>query len=144
MVDKDLINNLKGIFDLNQYEVNIWIHILSKGVSTAGELSTLSNVPRSRAYDVLESLEKKGFVMIKIGKPIQYIAVPPGEVINRVQKQIEEEASDKIKRLDNIKNSDLLTQITTLYNNSIKNLQPYRINQARSRAGSTFTPRWSQ
>jgi len=43
----------------------------------------ISNVPRSRTYDVLESLEKKGFVVMKLGKPIKYIALPPEEVIER-------------------------------------------------------------
>jgi len=40
-------------------------------------------VPRSRCYDVLESLEKKGFIISKIGKPLKYIAVPPEEVVER-------------------------------------------------------------
>ena len=50
---------------LNSYEVKIWTALLSRGVSTAGELSGIANVPRSRSYDVLESLEKKGFVKTK-------------------------------------------------------------------------------
>ena len=56
---------------LNLYEVKIWTALLSRGVSTAGELSDIANVPRSRTYDVLESLEKKGFIIMKLGKPIK-------------------------------------------------------------------------
>ncbi|MDP3765021.1 MAG: helix-turn-helix domain-containing protein, partial [Nanoarchaeota archaeon] len=33
---------------LNSYEVKIWTALLSRGVSTAGELSDIANVPRSR------------------------------------------------------------------------------------------------
>jgi len=130
LIDKELISNLRGIFDLNQYEVDIWIHLISKGVSTAGQLSDLSNVPRSRAYDVLESLEKKGFVVIKIGKPIQYIAVPPGEVVNRVQKRVMIEAEDKVKRLSNFMESKVLSQITELYEKGIKTYSPSELSGA--------------
>ena len=81
IVKDDFIKKLKNVFDLNIYEVKIWTALLSKGVSSAGELSDISNVPRSRSYDILESLEKKGFVIMKLGKPIKYIAVDPKEVL---------------------------------------------------------------
>ena len=64
IVDKVFLNKLRD-FGLNSYEVKIWTALLSRGVSTAGELSDIANVPRSRSYDVLESLEKKGFIIIK-------------------------------------------------------------------------------
>ncbi len=124
VLEKEVNDSLRRLFDLNQYEVSIWTHLLSRGVSTAGELSDISNVPRSRAYDVLESLEKKGFVMIKVGKPIQYIAVPPKEVINRVQNHILINAQEKVKRLDNLKDSDILKQLNNLYTNGIKTYSP--------------------
>ena len=76
-------------FGLNTYEAKIWIALLSRGVSTAGELSDIANVPRSRSYDVLESLEKKGFVVIKLGKPIKYLAVPPKGVLENIKKRVE-------------------------------------------------------
>jgi sugar-specific transcriptional regulator TrmB len=61
IMQKDFIEKLK-VFGLNSYEAKIWVALLSRGVSSAGELSDISNVPRSRSYDVLESLEKKGFI----------------------------------------------------------------------------------
>ncbi|MBS3103087.1 hypothetical protein J4458_06625 [Candidatus Woesearchaeota archaeon] len=42
---------------LNTYESKIWTALLSRGVSTAGELSDIANVPRSRSYDVLDARE---------------------------------------------------------------------------------------
>ena len=91
IVQKDFLNRLKD-FGLNSYESKLWIALLSRGVSTAGELSDISNVPRSRAYDVLESLEKKGFIIVKVGKPIKYLAVTPTEVVERVKKKVVEDA----------------------------------------------------
>ncbi len=130
ILNKEAIDRIRKVFDLNQYEVNIWIHILSKGVSTAGELSEISNVPRSRAYDVLESLERKNFVVIKIGKPIQYIAIPPEEVINRVKKRIRNVAEEKIRQLDNFKESNTLNELNNLYNKGIKTYAPSELSGA--------------
>jgi len=109
---------------LNLYEVKIWTALLSRGVSTAGELSDIANVPRSRSYDVLESLEKKGFVVMKIGKPIKYIAVPPQEVVERVKKNMREEAEEKIKRLENLKNTEVVNELNTLHTQGVDLVEP--------------------
>ena len=98
IVEEDFLNKLRQFFGLNLYEVRIWTALLSRGVSTAGELSDIGNVPRSRAYDVLESLEKKGFVVMKLGKPIKYVAVEPREVVERVKKLVAREAKEKQKQ----------------------------------------------
>ena len=111
IVKDELLSKLRRYFDLNLYEVKLWTALLSRGVSTAGELSDIADVPRSRSYDVLESLEKKGFVIMKLGKPIKYIAIPPSEVVERVKKNMHTNAQKKIKRLDDVKVSPLLTEL---------------------------------
>ena len=69
--EKQFLMDLKKHFRLNIYEAKIWTALLSRGIASAGELADISGVPRSRCYDVLESLEKKGFIIMKIGKPIK-------------------------------------------------------------------------
>ncbi len=123
LVQKDFLNKLKD-FGLNSYESKLWIALLSRGVSTAGELSDISNVPRSRAYDVLESLEKKGFIIVKVGKPIKYLAVPPAEVVERVKKRVVEEAEEKNQTLSQLKDSDTLEQLNTLHTEGVKLVDP--------------------
>ena len=71
---------------LNGYEAKIWIALLSKGEATAAELSDISNVPRSRSYDVLQSLEVKGFTKPKHGKQIAYVAATPKEALHKINK----------------------------------------------------------
>ncbi|MBI4147267.1 hypothetical protein HY494_01300 [Candidatus Woesearchaeota archaeon] len=124
IVKEELLSHMRRYFDLNLYEVKLWAALLSRGVSTAGELSDIADVPRSRSYDVLESLEKKGFVVMKLGKPIKYIAIPPTEVVDRVKKNMHTNAQEKIKRLDSIKGSDLLQELDTLHNNGISLVDP--------------------
>jgi len=124
IVKDELLSKLRRYFDLNLYEVKLWAALLSRGVSTAGELSDIADVPRSRSYDVLESLEKKGFVVMKLGKPIKYIAIPPSEVVERVKKNMNQEALEKVKRLDTIKASPLLVELETLHTNGIALVDP--------------------
>jgi len=109
--NQEIIKKIR-LFGLNTYEAKIWMSLLGRGVSTAGELSDIANVPRSRSYDVLESLEKKGFVVMKLGKPIKYLAVPPKEVLERVKKRIEKNTE---KHLSKIK--------STAFNNLINTFQ---------------------
>ncbi len=123
IVQKDFLNKLKD-FGLNSYESKLWVALLSRGISTAGELSDISNVPRSRAYDVLESLEKKGFIIVKVGKPIKYLAVPPGEVVERVKKKVSRDADMQSKILDNLKESDVLEELNLLHTTGVKLVDP--------------------
>ena len=120
IVKEEFLNKLRQLFGLNLYEVRIWTALLSRGVSTAGELSDIGNVPRSRAYDVLESLEKKGFVVMKLGKPIQYIAVDPSEVVERSKKYMLDDAKDKVKRLEELHGTDIITELDSLHKQGVQ------------------------
>ncbi len=124
IVKDELLSQLRRYFDLNLYEVKLWAALLSRGVSTAGELSDIADVPRSRSYDVLESLEKKGFVVMKLGKPIKYIAIPPTEVVDRVKKNMNLNAQEKIKRLDSIRESPMMNELETLHTQGIDLVDP--------------------
>ncbi len=118
ILKKELLMHLKDL-GLNSYESKLWVALLSRGVSTAGELSDIANVPRSRTYDVLESLEKKGFIIMKIGKPIKYMSVPPEEVISRVKKREIEETQKKAEFLDKLKKSSLMDDLKFIYKKGI-------------------------
>ena len=124
IVKDDFLSKLRRYFGLNLYEVRIWTALLSRGVSTAGELSDIANVPRSRSYDILESLEKKGFVIMKIGKPIKYLAVPPKEVLERVKKNIKKYSEERIKRLDTLKQNEVLDELNSLHDQGIELVEP--------------------
>ena len=120
IVKDDFLSKLRQYFALNLYEVRIWTALLSRGISTAGELSDIGNVPRSRAYDVLESLEKKGFVIMKLGKPIKYLAVEPLEVVLRVKKIIKTDSDVKLKKLEDLKGGEILGELNILHKQGIE------------------------
>ncbi len=129
VLNRKILSKLKD-FGLNSYEIKIWAALLSRGVSSAGELSDISNVPRSRAYDVLESLEKKGFIVMKIGKPIKYIAVPPEEVIERVKKDILQGAEGQVQLIDQIKNDEVLEELNLLYSQGVEIVHPTELSSS--------------
>ncbi len=124
IVKEEFLNKVRQFFNLNLYEVRIWTALLSRGVSTAGELSDIGNVPRSRAYDVLESLEKRGFVVMKLGKPIKYLAVDPKEVVERVKKSIHKRAEEDMKKLKELNSNDVLNELNTLHSQGIEFIEP--------------------
>jgi sugar-specific transcriptional regulator TrmB len=120
IVRDEFLSRLRKIFDLNLYEVKVWTALLSRGTSTAGELSNISDVPRSRTYDILESLEKKGFVVMKLGKPIKFVALKPDEVVERVKKNLVRYAKERSERLDKLKDDEVLTELNSIFSNGIK------------------------
>ncbi len=124
IVKEEFLSRLRKIFDLNLYEVKVWTALLSRGTSTAGELSNISDVPRSRTYDILESLEKKGFIVMKLGKPIKFIALKPAEVIERVKKNLMEDAKERTKRLETLKKDEVLEELNSLFSKGVKFVEP--------------------
>ena len=124
IIKEEFLSRLRKIFDLNLYEAKVWTALLSRGVSTAGELSNISDVPRSRTYDILESLEKKGFILMKIGKPIKFVALKPEEVIERVKRNLVVSAQERSKRLEQLKGDEVLGELSSLFTNGVKFIEP--------------------
>lgn len=114
VVSDEVFDNLKSI-GLNLYERKLWVALLSKKVSTAGALSELADVPRSRVYDTLESLANNGFVIIQQSKPMKYVAVPPGEAFEKAKEVLKKGFQTTTKRIDRIKESEALKELEDLY-----------------------------
>jgi len=116
LVKNDLIVKIKDYFQLNIYETKVWLALLGKGSASAGEIATISGVPRSRTYDVLESLDKKGFALVKIGKPVRYLGVKPKIILEKLKNNVRTEAEEKFQSLMNIKETQEFNQLEELYN----------------------------
>ena len=130
IVQKEFLVKLKDDFRLNIYEVKIWTALLSRGIATAGELADISGVPRSRCYDVLESLEKKGFIIMKIGKPIKYIAVQPEEIVARVKKNLKTDSEQAIDMFDKLRDTVVFKELDLLYKSGIEHIDPTEISKS--------------
>jgi len=122
-IDPKVMDALRAI-GLNLYERKLWIALLSKGTATAGELAELSNVPRSRCYDVLESLADKGFVIIQPAKPMRYVAVKPKEALERAKQRLLKKAEEMVERIERLKSSEVLKELEQIYESGIETIKP--------------------
>jgi len=119
IVKTELISKVKDYFDLNVYETKVWLALLGKGIASAGEIASISRVPRSRTYDVLESLEKKGFAIVKLGKPVKYIGVKPKMILEKLKNNVMKDAEEKVSILSNIDKTKEFEELDLLYKNGI-------------------------
>jgi len=120
IIKQDLIRKIKEYFNLNIYETKVWLALLGKGVASAGEIAEISRVPRSRTYDVLESLEKRGFTIMKLGKPVKYIAIKPHIIIEKLKTNAVKDADEKVKTLLKLKETAEYSELQELYDVGIQ------------------------
>jgi sugar-specific transcriptional regulator TrmB len=74
------------VFDrlgLTEYETAALTELFSVGRTTAPNLSEAAGIPKARVYGVLDSLADSGYVEIIPGRPKEYVAKPPAEVLDR-------------------------------------------------------------
>jgi sugar-specific transcriptional regulator TrmB len=75
---------------LTEYETRAYLSLLEKGATTASQISEHANVPYSKIYEVLNSLERKGWVETKRGRPSRYYPKSPSEALNAVRLRLED------------------------------------------------------
>jgi sugar-specific transcriptional regulator TrmB len=130
LVKQDLINKIKDYFDLNVYETKVWLALIGKGSASAGEIAEISGVPRSRTYDVLETLEKKGFAIVKLGKPVKYLGVKPRMILEKLRNNVRTESEERIQSLSNIRETEEFAQLEEIYKGGIEPIKREDISAA--------------
>ena len=134
--EKQFLLDLRKNFKLNIYEAKIWTAMLSRGIASAGELADISGVPRSRCYDVLESLEKKGFIIMKIGKPIKYLAVKPDVILERVKRNVKDEADQLAMQMESVRETDEFKELELLHKTGVQHIDISSISKSIVGRGS--------
>jgi len=120
IIKPELVKKIRDYFNLNIYETKVWLALLGKGIASAGEIAEMSGVPRSRTYDVLESLEKRGFAISKLGKPAKYIAVKPGIILEKMKSHTMKDAEAKVNTLVKLKETNEYGELESLYKTGIE------------------------
>jgi len=126
VASRKTLDALKSI-GLNLYERKIFVALLARGVATAGELSKIASVPRSRSYDILESLADKGFVVVQPSKPIRYVALDPKDALDRTKDNMKVKYDEMVERINSMKNSDSLTELETIYKEGMNIIEPFEM-----------------
>ncbi len=123
MASTEVLDALKSI-GLNLYERKIFVALLAKGVATAAEVSEIASVPRSRSYDILESLSDKGFVMVQPSKPIKYVALAPKEAMERTKQSLRKKHDEMVGRIDKLKVSPMIQELEKIFKEGLNLIQP--------------------
>ncbi len=70
---------------LTEYEAKTYTALLNTHLNTATQAAQKSGVPRTRIYQVLESLHRKGWVRVYSGVPLLFKALEPKIVFEKVK-----------------------------------------------------------
>jgi len=76
---------------LKEYEARCFVALSRRPRGTAKEISETSEVPRTRVYDAIRVLERKGLVEVQHSNPKQFRAVPIDEAIRTIRAEYEEQ-----------------------------------------------------
>jgi sugar-specific transcriptional regulator TrmB len=87
---------------LKEYEAKAFIALTQIPNGTAREVSEISDVPRTRVYDAVESLQAKGLVEIQHANPKQFRAVPIDEAVSTLRDQYESRTASLRETLNQI------------------------------------------
>lgn len=92
-----MTNNLKGI-GFTSGEEKVYIALLKLGSSTTGPIAKEANVSRSKLYEILEKLSKKGVVSHFKKNNVSYFqAAHPTRIVDYLQKKEESIQQQKIE-----------------------------------------------
>jgi len=103
----EAINHLKKAFKLSSYEMRAYFFMwLRGGPLFVAEIQKLTNIPITRIYDTLKSLERRGWVKVAERRPL--VSMPSKT------KPLKWEAADldekKIKKLTEVRNKIIQIQ----------------------------------
>ncbi len=76
---------------LTSYEIRTFSSLLKAGELTASDISQKSGVPYSKIYEVLGSLEEKGWVGSDDSRPTKYFAKSPATALETTKQRLESE-----------------------------------------------------
>ncbi len=81
------LEKLKSL-GFSRYEINCYLALAANHPANGSQLSRISGIARSRIYDVLRNLVRKGVVMeVESGL---YVPLPPQELFKRLQAQFDD------------------------------------------------------
>jgi sugar-specific transcriptional regulator TrmB len=91
---------------LKEYESKAFVALTRLPQGTAKEISEISEVPRTRVYDAVRTLESKGLVEIQHSNPQQFRAVPVEEAADTLRQAYETRTDSLREALDSLDETD--------------------------------------
>ena len=82
---------------LTSYEIKVYLSLLEAGSMTASNISKKSGVPYSKIYEVLNSLEDKGWLESDSSRPQKFFPKSPLTAVEAMKMRIESSIRDSKK-----------------------------------------------
>ncbi len=95
---------------LTSYEIRTFSSLLKAGELTASDLSQKSGVPYSKIYEVLGTLEEKGWIGSDDSRPTKYFAKSPATGVETTKQKMESDFKDN--------QNTILNELIPLYEKS--------------------------
>ncbi|MBS3741874.1 MAG: TrmB family transcriptional regulator [Candidatus Cloacimonetes bacterium] len=105
---KDHISELKKA-GLTEYEARVYYNLLQKHDYSAKELSDQSGVPRTRIYEILNTLIQRGFCTELPGKVKRFKAINPKFAFKNLTEKLDNQLEKKLDHINAL--SEALTPI---------------------------------
>lgn len=84
----DLVIKTLKLFGFSASEIAIYTVLVENDFLIVSEISKLSNVPRTKTYEILDKLELKDVLQKEEGHPVKYRAKNPLQTLKTMKKQI--------------------------------------------------------
>ena len=109
----EIIAKLKEI-GLNEYQSKVYVALLKKYPATGYEISKIANIPQSRTYDTLKSLESLHIAISSGTNPVTYTPIKPKELTKRYKRKIDSAIDFLDKKLPDVKEETYTEPILTV------------------------------
>lgn len=94
---------------LTEYEARCFVALTRISQGTAKEISEVADVPRSRVYDTVDRLHKRGLVDVQQSEPRKFNAVPTDEALALLRENYDaslDEAETALAQLSTVQSSE--------------------------------------
>lgn len=95
---------------LTSYEIRTYVALLKSGELNASDLSQKSGVPYSKIYEVLGTLEEKGWISYDDSRPTRYIAKSPSTGLETTKQKMQSDFTEN--------NTVIINELIPLYEKS--------------------------
>jgi sugar-specific transcriptional regulator TrmB len=92
---------------LTEYEATALTQLLTLGRTTAPNLAEATGIPKARIYGVLDSLSDRGYVKIIPGRPKEYQAKHPTEILDRARENRRQDFEQFCQDVEDLRDSFL-------------------------------------
>ena len=114
---------LFSVLDLTEYEETALKQLLQLGQSSAPDLAEATGIPQARIYGVLDSLADQGYVKVIPGRPKQYQARHPEQLVERALEQRKQEFENYRREIEGAR-EEFLKEYEPIYEQASADIRP--------------------